>query len=83
MTRVTTGGRLAAAWGAWKRVAARIGDVQARVLLSIFYFVVLGPFALLLRWRSDPLAIKPGAPTGWRPRSEPAEAPLQRARRQS
>jgi hypothetical protein len=83
MRRVTAARRLAAAWDAWKRVAARIADVQARVLLSTFYFVVLGPFALLLRWRSDPLAIKPGAPAGWRPRSEPAELPLQRARRQS
>ena len=43
-----------AAWR-WRRcVAHRIGDFQARVLLTVFYYVILGPFALVLR-RGDPL----------------------------
>ena len=58
-------------------MARRIGDVQARILLSFFYFVILAPFALVLR-RSDPLAIRPGAPRGWRPR-EAERAPGRRA----
>ena len=74
---------LGAAWGAWKRVARRIGDLQARILLTLFYYVVLGPFALVLRWRSDPLAIEPGASGGWRARPESPEAPMEQARRQS
>jgi hypothetical protein len=52
-------------WEAWKRIGKRIGDIQARVLLIFFYFVVLSPFALVLRWVSDPLAIKPGAQRSW------------------
>jgi hypothetical protein len=80
---VTIGERVGGAWKAWRRLARRIGDAQARVLLTVFYFVVLGPFALALRWRSDPLAIKPGAPAGWRPRREPEEPLLVRAQRQS
>ena len=36
-----------AVWRWWTRVARRIGDVQARILLSIFYYVILGPFALV------------------------------------
>ena len=36
-------------WSAWKRIARRIGEAQARVLLSLFYYVFLPPFALLYR----------------------------------
>ena len=74
---------LGAAWGAWKRVARRIGDFQARVLLTLFYYVILGPFALVLRWRSDPLALQPGTSGGWRARPEPRDATMAQARRQS
>jgi hypothetical protein len=63
-------------------VARRIGDVQARVLLSLFYFAILGPFALVLR-RTDPLAIGPRAPRGWRRRDDVARAVGEQARRQS
>ncbi|MGH7774856.1 MAG: hypothetical protein ACREQA_21740 [Candidatus Binatia bacterium] len=61
---------LKAAWACWKIVGRKIGDFQARMLLSVFYFVILGPFALVLRWRSDPLAIKPGTSRGWRSKSD-------------
>ena len=71
------------AWEWWKRVAKRIGDVQARILLTVFYFLVLGPFALALRWRSDPLATKRGAARGWRLRDEGHGSPLEQAQRQS
>jgi hypothetical protein len=74
--------RARAVWRWWTRVARRIGDVQARILLSLFYFVILGPFALVLR-RRDPLAIRPGAPRGWRPREASPRAVAEQARRQS
>jgi hypothetical protein len=51
---------------AWKRFGRRVADVQARILLLFFYFVVLCPFALLVRWGSDPLGIKRGTTKGWR-----------------
>jgi hypothetical protein len=31
-------------WEGWKRMARRIGDLQARVMLTIFYVVILAPF---------------------------------------
>jgi hypothetical protein len=71
-----------AAWRWWTRVAHRIGDFQARVLLTVFYYVILGPFALVLR-RRDPLGLAPGPVRGWRPR-EPVTRPIpEQARRQS
>lgn len=57
-------------WEFWKRVGRKIGDVQARILLTVFYVVVLGPFAVVLRWTGDPLALKPGTSVGWRVRNE-------------
>lgn len=73
-------GRLAAAW---RRVARRVGDFQARLLLTIVYFLVVAPFAVAVRWLTDPLAIKARSPRGWRARPPDAASPLEGARRQS
>jgi hypothetical protein len=70
-------------WERWKYVARKIGDFQARALITLFYFVILGPLAMILRWRSDPLAIKPRTPRGWIDREARAGGPLEHARRQS
>ncbi len=69
-------------WEWWKRVARKIGDFQARVILTIFYFIVLGPFALAVRLGSDPLAIKASAPRGWQPKAYRKGAPMEQATKQ-
>ncbi len=51
-------------WNAWKRVAHRIGDFQARVLLTAIYAVLILPFGLVVRAFSDPLRIR-HRPTKW------------------
>jgi hypothetical protein len=69
-------------WDRWKTIAQIIGDFQARFLLTLFYFVIIPPAALMIRAFSDPLQLKP--PRGasmWMPRaSEPPS--LDDARRQ-
>lgn len=70
------------AWVGWKRIAAKIGNFQARVLLAIFYVLFLAPFALLLCWLSDPLAMKPGSRRGWLPRSRQPTSAAELAKRQ-
>jgi hypothetical protein len=70
-------------WERWKQIARKIGDFQARALMTLFYFLILGPLAMVLRWRSDPLAIKAGTPRGWRDREARAGGPMEHARRQS
>jgi len=62
-------------WTAWKRLARRIGDWQARVVLTIFYYTLFAPFALLARAAAQPRA-------GWHRRREPEGNPLARAGRQ-
>ncbi len=70
-------------WEWWRRAGKAIGDIQARVLLMLFYFVILAPFALAVRWGSDPLTLKAGAPRGWHPtRGEETNSLLDRATRQ-
>lgn len=72
---------LAPAWSGWKAFANKIGDVQARVILVVFYFVILSPLALGVRWWADPLAIKARTPKGWR-RLVALQDSLERARLQ-
>ncbi len=67
-------------WEGWKRVGRKIGDFQARVLLTLFYFVILAPFALGVRLLADPLGLK--RPAGWLPVAPSKDTPLARAGRQ-
>lgn len=52
------------AWQAWKKIAHKIGNFQARVLLTILYATFVFPFGVLVRLSSDPLGIKRRTP-GW------------------
>jgi hypothetical protein len=78
----TSPGLMRRFWETWKRAAKKIGDIQARLLLTFFYFIVLAPFALALRRWSDPLAIKDGAAKGWRARGTDDGSPREQAARQ-
>jgi hypothetical protein len=69
-------------WERWKHVARKIGDFQARALMTIFYFLILGPIAMATCWRIDPLAIKPRTTRGWGDREEREGGPMEHARRQ-
>jgi hypothetical protein len=66
---------LHALWERWKVIAHVIGNFQARVLLTIFYFVIAPPFALIVKLVRDPLSLRlPAGASYWvtRPRSERA-----------
>jgi len=76
------GGLLASAWRGWKRFGRKVGDFQAHALLTLFYFVVVPPFALVIRLSADPLRSGSGAPTAWRPRAPATGTALERGRRQ-
>ena len=45
-------------WEGWKRIAHVIGDFQARVILTVFYAVLVLPFGVLVRVFADPLHIR-------------------------
>lgn len=60
-------------WRRWKAIAQVIGDFQARILLTLFYFILLTPGGIVVRAVSDPLRLKPPrGSTMWTPHlSEP------------
>jgi hypothetical protein len=63
----------------WRRFGHAMGDLLARVVLTVFYFTVAVPFVLLARGR-DPLGTRAAARL-WAERP-PAEPSLDAARRQ-
>jgi hypothetical protein len=68
-------------WARWKAFGLFLGNIVARVVLSIFYFTVFVPFGLGTRWFSDPLQVKTESHPLWRPRST-GEPTLDEAGRQ-
>jgi len=70
-------------WEWWKPVAHKIGNFQARVILTVFYFTIFVPFAILVKLFTDPLRIKPKTKKGWIERKdEQVDDLLARARKQ-
>jgi hypothetical protein len=69
-------------WSKWKALAARIGNFQGRIILTVFYFVFVTPLGLAVRLFSDPLHIKrrPGG-TFWQRKVQP-DPSLDEARQQ-
>jgi hypothetical protein len=68
-------------YAAFLRFSERFGHVLSRTLLTLLYFVVLGPFALLYQLFADPLHLRRrprGNWTAW----ESHNNTLPRARRQ-
>jgi hypothetical protein len=71
------------AWARLKVIATIVGDVNARVIVILFYFTILVPFGMLSRLFGDPLHLKPqqDSPTYWLNR-EPVQNELETAKRQ-
>jgi hypothetical protein len=55
-------------WEGWKGFGHFIGNLIARLVLTIFYFTVFVPFGLGVRLFSDPLHLKQRPSAFWRSR---------------
>ncbi len=70
-------------WEGWKRFGHWMGDLVARVVLTIFYFTIFVPFGLGTRLFGDPLAMNEvKKPSKWLKR-ETRDLTLEDARRQA
>jgi hypothetical protein len=67
-------------WREWTHLAHRIGNFQARVLLTLLYAMAIFPFGVAVRLLADPLRIKV-RPSNWHTRPL-EENDLEWARRQ-
>jgi hypothetical protein len=57
-------------WQEWQALAGHIGDFQARLLLTVFYFTVAVPFGLAARLFGDRLELRRRpSRSGWHPRA--------------
>jgi hypothetical protein len=70
-------------WQGWKKVARKIGDFNARVILTFFYFIFFSPFALAVRLFTDPLTIKHKSAPSWGSKTQAEETLMEQARKQS
>ncbi len=52
-------------WNHWLRIAGFIGNFQARLVLSLFYFIIVLPFGVAVRLFADLLRIKGIGRTSW------------------
>jgi hypothetical protein len=75
-------GRTRHGWSRWRQASQKAADVQARVLLTVFYYTAMLPFGIVFGLFKDPLRIK-SRPRGsyWVERKPVAET-LADARRQ-
>jgi saxitoxin biosynthesis operon SxtJ-like protein len=69
-------------WEKWKIFGHKIGNFQARLILGLFYFVVICPFAAVVRFISKPLRLKILNTSNWRAEKEEPGDIMSRARRQ-
>jgi len=65
----------------WKRFGHFMGDLLARVVLTVFYFTILLPFGLINTLFGDPLNMKRGKKPMWLTR-ETGDRTMVEARRQ-
>jgi hypothetical protein len=45
-------------WERWKLFAEKLGNFQSRLIMGYFYFFIVTPFALIMKFGSDPLTLK-------------------------
>lgn len=60
----------------WRLVltaAKRIGQAQAWLILTLFYFTIVTPIAILFRLAADPLHLRRRRSSTWTVRSHPAD----------
>jgi len=74
-------GFLRATWERWKKIARAVGVVQTRILMVVFYFILVVPIGAIMRLRGDPLRLKNREGSNWTPHRH-EDASLETARRQ-
>jgi len=74
-------GFVRATWERWKKIAHAIGVVQTRILMVVFYFIVVFPLGLVMKRSGDPLHLKEPGDSNWSAHHH-EEPSLDAARRQ-
>ncbi|MBQ7501632.1 hypothetical protein IJT93_02810 [bacterium] len=54
-------------WGKWKNFSTKAATLLARILLTVFYWIFVTPFAIGVRLCSDVLGLKSKKGGAWTP----------------
>jgi hypothetical protein len=68
-------------WEAWKRIAKKIGNFNARVLMTIFYFLFVSLVSIPVKIK-DPLTLRAKRKSGWTPKPTAEGTPMEQGLRQ-
>ena len=69
-------------WARWMELSQKAANLQARIVLTIFYFTIAVPFGLMRTYFGDPLKVRRSSqPRAWLPR-QTRDLTLDDARRQ-
>ena len=69
-------------WQIWNNFSKRMGSFQSRIILSLFFFIFVSPFAIAVKIFSDPLNIKhQSSKSHWLTKKE-IKTDLEQSRRQ-
>lgn len=69
-------------WSRWKILARKAGTFQSKTLLLLFYFLVIPPFAAVIKIFSDPLRLKNNPPVKWHPKEAGQDNLLKESQKQ-
>lgn len=72
-----------ATWQQWQTIAHRIGDFQARLLLTVLYALFIAPVGFCWQWVEDPLRLhRPSQADGYWQKRETEQRTLRQTERQ-
>ena len=69
-------------WRKWMAVGHFLGNLQARIFLTLFYGIGVMPFAIAVRLLADPLRIKRRQALSWWVVRPPQDAGIDQGKRQ-
>jgi hypothetical protein len=70
-------------WERWKSFAREMGGFQSRILLGLFYFIIVTPFGVAVRAFGDRLLLRTtGRSSNWIPRNDATNVSVDDARKQ-
>lgn len=75
-------GRTSHGWSRWREMSQKAANVQARILLTIFYFTMMLPFGIVMGLFKDPLRIKQRPSGSYWVERKPTSGTLADAKRQ-
>jgi hypothetical protein len=71
-----------ATWQKGQKIAHRIGDFQARLLLTLLYLLIIAPVGIFWKWVEDPLRLRLTKQDGYWQKRNREQVTLPKAGRQ-